>query len=58
MACSSVITMDLEYYGDNEDGTPENFVQHGEQFQGFLLAGLACLLFGIGLRRTWLRTLP
>lgn len=36
----------------------ENFTQYGERFQGFLLAGLACLLFEIALRRTWMRTLP
>ncbi len=36
----------------------ENFTQYGERFQGFLLAGLACLLFEVALRRTWLRTLP
>jgi len=36
----------------------ENFTQYGERFQGFVLAGLACLLLEIALRRTWLRTLP
>ena len=48
----------LEYYGDNEDETAENFAQYREWFQGFLLMGLASLLFEVALDLTWLRTLP
>ena len=48
----------LQYYGDNEDETAENFAQYSERFQGFLLMGLACLLFEVALHLTWLRMLP